>query len=235
MPHAVFTTHFPITPRAQERLEYYSAQLSEWNSRFNLVAESTLPDIWQRHFFDSAQLFPLLPPLNGRTITVADMGSGAGFPGLVLAIMAEKDSKNSISSSKYAFHLIESVGKKADFLQHIVDILQLECVTIHHDRVESMTTTEKRLRTDVVTARALKSLPELLKLANRLLKNDGVSLFLKGRNAVVELTEARKWWTFGCDSFPSLSDPSGSVLRINKLKALPPHGHKNFRKQRVRG
>ncbi len=145
------------------------------------------------------------------------MGSGAGFPGLVLAIMGTQK-----------VHLVESIGKKANFLRLVIDDLELKA-TVHQERVESL----KGLRFDVVTARALKALPELLRYAKPLMHKDSVCLFLKGQQAEAELTEARKYWTFACEKIVSLSDSSGSVLKISDLKALRPHGpnHANRRKR----
>ncbi|MGE3624303.1 MAG: 16S rRNA (guanine(527)-N(7))-methyltransferase RsmG [Bdellovibrionales bacterium] len=181
------------------KLERYAKMLGEWNLKFNLIAESTFPHIWRRHFLDSAQFRKLIPP---EAVTIADLGSGAGLPGLVLSIMGVS-----------GLHLIESIGKKARFLQAVIDDLKLDA-TVLHMRVESI----HNMKFDVVTARALKPLPQLLKLANPLMHKDSLCVFLKGRQLKDELTEAGKYWKFNAETFQSLSDHSGSVLTIRNLK-----------------
>lgn len=200
----------PLPRETLAKLERYADMLAEWNERFNLVAGSTLPQIWQRHFLDSAQLMNYLPEGTRR---LADIGSGAGFPGLVLAILGVPE-----------VHLIESITKKANFLRAVAEELKLN-VTIHNQRAESI----RDLLADVVTARAVTALPELLSLAKPLMGKEATALFLKGQNADAELTEARKYWTFRAEKHLSLSDPSGSVLKISDLKILRPHGHSRKR------
>lgn len=187
-----------------EKLERYATLLQEWNERFNLVAASTLPHVWTRHFLDSAQLMVRIP---ASARVLADLGSGAGFPGLVLAILGVPE-----------VHLVESIGKKAVFLRAVVEELGLN-VTVHQARIEGL----RGLKADVVTARALKALPQLLSLAHPLTRKRTICLFLKGQQADVELTEARKYWTFASEKHESLSDPSGTVLKISDLEPKPRH------------
>lgn len=201
----------PVSHEAWGVLERYAALLSEWNEKFNLVASSTLPHLWRRHMLDSAQLFPLLPKGTRRLV---DLGSGAGFPALVLAIMGVPE-----------VHVIESTGKKAKFLSVVSEELGLN-VIVHQARIESV----RDLEADVVTARAVTSLPLLLSLAKPFMGRASCALFLKGEKADAELTEAAKYWTFSCEKTPSLSDPSGVVLKINELKVLrkdDPRRHKH--------
>jgi 16S rRNA (guanine527-N7)-methyltransferase len=186
------------------RLNTYKEMLISWNEKFNLISESTIPQIWTRHFLDSAQLMEFIP---AQAATIADMGAGAGFPGLVLAIMAQGQNK------PLQLHAIEATGKKADFLQAVVNELKLK-VTIRRERVEAI----KDLRADIVTARALKALPELLKYANRLIHKDSICLFLKGKSLKEELTEAKKNWTFQSEIHPSKSSDSGSILLLRALR-----------------
>ena len=188
----------PASHEAVEKLDLYAAMLSEWNDRFNLVAPSTLPHVWSRHFLDSAQLMPLMPA--GQQ-TLADLGSGAGFPGLVLSIIGKKD-----------VHLVESTGKKADFLRAVIEKLGLDAV-VHQQRVEDM----RDFKFDIITARALSKLNDLLKIANPVLKKNGLCLFLKGQKADEELTESRKYWMFECEKTQSLSGPDGAILAIRNL------------------
>lgn len=196
-----------VSHEAWAKFESYAALLKEWNEKFNLVASSTLPQLWQRHFMDSAQLFPLLP---AHTRCLVDLGSGAGFPGLVLSIMGVPE-----------VHLIESIGKKATFLRAVVQELGLKAV-VHQARIESV----RDLQADVVTARALTALPTLLSLAKPFMTKESVGLFLKGEKAEAELTQAHKYWTFVCNKNQSLSDPSGVVLQISELKVLQAHDPK---------
>ena len=194
----------PVPHETIHRLTTYQEMLISWNARINLVAASTLPNIWSRHFLDSAQLMQYIPD---TARTLADMGAGAGFPGLVLAIMAQDQKKD------LQVHAIESTGKKADFLQAVVDELKLN-VVVRRERIEDI----KDLKADIVTARALKTLPELLKYANRLIHKDTLCIFPKGKGAPEELTEARKYWTFDLETHPSLSDDSGRVFVMQNLR-----------------
>ncbi len=209
-----FVNQFSVSHEYQNNLDRYAALLRTWNENINLVAASTIPDLWTRHFLDSAQLASHLP---ATARCVADIGSGAGFPGLVLGCMGVPD-----------VHLIESVGKKAKFLQAVVDALKLTNVTVHNARVEDL----RGLQVDVVTARAVTALPQLLSWSKPLMQKDSLCLFLKGQNADAELTEARKYWTFDCEKTTSLSDPSGAVLKISALKILRHHGNKPHRSNR---
>jgi 16S rRNA (guanine527-N7)-methyltransferase len=199
-----FMDAYAVSHETIHRLNTYQEMLISWNTKFNLVAASTLPQIWTRHFADSAQLMPHIPT---QALTLADMGAGAGFPGLVLAILALENHKN------LKIYEIESTGKKADFLQAVVDELKLN-VAVRRERIEAI----RDLKVDVVTARALKLLPELLKYANYLTHPDTTCLFLKGKSALEELTEARKYWTFTLETHPSRSDDSGSVLVLQNLR-----------------
>lgn len=185
---------------AVARLDRYAELLAEWNEKFNLIAPSTLAHIWSRHFLDSAQLLPLLPEKFEHQVLV-DLGSGAGFPGLVLSIMGVP-----------GVHLIESTGKKAGFLRTVIADLGLKAV-VKQCRVEEL----ESFRADIITARALAPLNELLSLAARIAKKETLCLFLKGQKADVELTEARKCWMFDCTKTKSLSDSSGTVLAIRNL------------------
>jgi 16S rRNA (guanine527-N7)-methyltransferase len=185
---------------AISKLDRYAELLNEWNQRFNLVAESTLPHVWSRHFLDSAQLIKHIPE---GTKSLADLGSGAGFPGLVLSVLGVLH-----------VHLIESIGKKANFLRAVIDDLNLDA-TVHQTRIED----KHDMKFDVITARALKPLPQLLELSKPLIKKESLCLFLKGQQHGNELTESAKYWRFDHETFPSLSDRSGCVLKITNLRA----------------
>ncbi|MFA6279536.1 MAG: 16S rRNA (guanine(527)-N(7))-methyltransferase RsmG [Bdellovibrionales bacterium] len=205
---AAFKASFPVARETMEKLESYAALLREENEKINLVAASTLPCLWERHFLDSAQLFPLIP--SPKTARLIDLGSGAGFPALVLAIMGVAE-----------VHCVESTGKKARFLEAVAKGLALP-VTVHQDRIEAL----KGLKGDVVTARALAALPDLLGLAAPFMKKDSIGLFLKGEKADAELTEAHKYWTFSVEKRESLTSPTSVILQISDLKARPKHDRK---------
>jgi 16S rRNA (guanine527-N7)-methyltransferase len=185
------------------RLTEYGGILRYWQKSVNLVGRVTLTDIWRRHMLDSAQLIPHIPE-SAREIV--DMGSGAGFPGLVLAIMLDRP-----------VHLIEATGKKAAFLREAARVTDAP-VTVHNCRIEALSAWP----VDLITARALAPMEKLLEYAEPFpgpnSSGSPVCLFLKGAKAEQELTEAHKSWKMTVDRFPSITDPEGSVLRIQDLK-----------------
>lgn len=189
------------------RLEAYAALLAKWQAKINLVGPATLPETWQRHFLDSAQLYAHLP---AHTRVITDLGSGAGFPGLVLAIVAEAAGRD------LTVHLVESDARKAAFLTEAAREARIAgAVKIHPIRAEALA---GRMSADVVTARALAPLDTLLGLARPLLKPDGLCLFLKGEKADEEIAEAQKRWDFALERAASKSDPGGVILKIRGLK-----------------
>lgn len=180
------------------RLTLYADLLVKWQRAINLVGPRTLADLWRRHMLDSAQLFPLLP---AKTRTLVDLGSGAGFPGLVLAIMGVPD-----------VHLVESDHRKAAFLAHVSRETGTH-ITVHAERIENMPTIDA----DVVTARALAPLPKLLGLARKFVCQETVCLFLKGQDVVSELTETTKSMTMSVERLPSQTAPSATILRLKEI------------------
>jgi 16S rRNA (guanine527-N7)-methyltransferase len=182
------------------RMKAYVGLLADWNARHNLVSKASLDEVWQRHVLDSAQLAPLIPP---QARTLADLGSGAGFPGLVLAVLL---------GDRVAVTLFEATRKKADFLRAAAERLGL-AVVVRNERIEEAT----RAVFDVLTARACAPLPELLEYAQHFAGPKTVCLFLKGQNVGVELTEARKSWRMKVREHPSLTHPFGVVLEIREL------------------
>jgi len=180
--------------------ERFSGMLAEANSRVNLVGASTLADYWRRHFLDSAQLLTLAPSAR----VWADLGSGAGFPGVILAILL-KD----VAGARV--YLVESMAKRCRFLDEAVRALALPA-SVHNARAESLA-----LDVDVVTARACAPLTRLLGFARPSLKRGARGLFLKGAEVDSELAEARKSWRFVLATHPSLSDPRGRILEITEL------------------
>ena len=196
---ADFQADVSVSRETLERLETYAALLEKWNRAINLVGRTTLPDVWRRHMLDSAQIVELLPPApDGRPRRIVDLGSGAGFPGLVLAILGAGE-----------VHLIESDQRKAAFLREVARHTSAPA-KIHACRIEDA----PEIAADVVTARALAPLTDLLGYANRFLTSGGVAVFPKGRGVEEELTAARKAWSMQVNTLPSRSDPGGTLLLI---------------------
>lgn len=193
---AAFVDRLHVSRETLDRLTAYAELLRRWQARINLVSPTTLDQLWERHFLDSAQLYPLLP--SGR---VADLGSGAGFPGLALAVMGAPD-----------VHLVESDSRKCAFLREAARVCGV-AVTIHNRRIEQVAP----LGAATVTARALAPVATLLDWAQPHLSPGGVCLFLKGRNVDDELAEAASAWTMRIERFPSLTDPAASILRLSEI------------------
>lgn len=188
------------------KLRAYEASLKEWQNKFNLVSNSSLEDAWNRHFIDSMQLFKYIPK---SAKSLYDFGSGAGFPGMVLAIMAsEKTPYLKVS-------LIESINKKTLYLKHVSEICSTN-VEIFNQRIESL----PKNKVDVVTSRAMTSLNDLLSYAYPFCKTDTVCIFPKGKKHQEEIDEARKHWQFDCQTNPSETSTEGVILVITKLAKL---------------
>ena len=210
---AAFRAAADVSRETLDRLERYAALLEKWNRAINLVARGSLADLWRRHMLDSAQLWPLLPPPQGRAPRsrprrILDLGSGAGFPGLVLAIMG-------IAEGDVEVHLVEVDQKKAAFLREAARIAEAP-VTLHVQRIESLAP----FPVDAVTARACAPLSRLLDYAAPFLRHyqsgepAPVGLFLKGRDVDRELTEAREKWKMETELLPSRTDAAAKILRI---------------------
>ncbi|MEQ9315607.1 MAG: 16S rRNA (guanine(527)-N(7))-methyltransferase RsmG, partial [Henriciella sp.] len=184
-------------------LEGYIATLNDWRSRINLIGPREFDQIWARHVYDSAQLIPLV----GDGAQVVDLGSGAGFPGLVLGCHAKTNGT--------AVTLVESVGKKCAFLADVTSKLQLP-VRIENRRVESI----KAESADFVTARAFAPLPKLLDYAEPWLKRGATGLFFKGERWREELTEAQECWILAYEAIPSRTSETGVILKITEAKRV---------------
>lgn len=194
----------------------YRALLLKWQAKINLVSAATLDDVWERHFADSAQLFRLLAE---DAVHVADLGSGAGFPGLVLALMARDAGRSSM------FHLVESDSRKAAFLIEAALALKLfnHNVRVHAVRLEKMGEGRIAGTMDVAVARALAALPDLLAHAMPMLVPGGTCLFLKGTKAEDEIAAARRaGWRFELTRHASRVAGGGALLEISKLAREAP-------------
>ncbi len=181
-------------------IEAYRTLLARANARMNLVGDSTLGDFWRRHFIDSAQLVWFAP----HERVWADLGSGAGLPGIVLAILMKGRRGGHV-------HLIESVAKRARFLAETAAALDLPA-TVHHARAEIL-----ELSVEAVTARACAPLTRLLGFARPYMERGARGLFLKGREVEAEIAAARAAWRFRAQAHASLSDPRGRVLVVTEL------------------
>ncbi|NDG36293.1 MAG: 16S rRNA (guanine(527)-N(7))-methyltransferase RsmG [Alphaproteobacteria bacterium] len=182
-----------------DKFRAYLTLLEKWQARINLVANSTLAEAWQRHILDSGQLAAFYPP---QTKNIMDVGSGAGFPGLVLAIMGG-----------VTVDLVESDQRKAVFLSTVIGKLDLPA-KVHNQRIETL----PQLFPDVITARALAPVPKLLKLIENQLSLESVCLFLKGAAVQDELTNLQTYSTMDATTHPSLSGPTGVVLELKNSR-----------------
>jgi 16S rRNA (guanine527-N7)-methyltransferase len=197
-----FTELVPVSRETLAHLEAYADLLVRWSARINLVGRDTLPDLWRRHILDSAQLHGFIPSSAQNLI---DLGSGAGLPGLVLAILGAP-----------GVELVEGDSRKAAFLREAARITGAE-VTIRPCRIQAVPPHP----VDIVTARACAPLDRLLDLAAPFLASDTLCLFPKGERYDEELTLARKAWTMNVSVEQSLSDRRGVVLRLQQVAREP--------------
>lgn len=191
---------FSLTPDIKQKLDAYSRILLEWNRSINLIAKSTESDFWQRHFEDSIQLENFIP---SHTKSVLDVGSGAGFPGLVLAI----------TRPDLEVTLVESDHKKTAFLMNVSRETNSP-VKIFSERLEKIAPQNP----DLITARAFAPLDKLLELCSSQINNKTEFLLLKGGQVEEELANAKKMWEFEHQIYPSKTDKSGVILHIQGAK-----------------
>jgi 16S rRNA (guanine527-N7)-methyltransferase len=187
-----------LTPDQHARLTAYAGLIARWSPRINLVAPGDLPRLWDRHIADAAQLVPLIPR---AARSIADLGSGAGLPGLVLAILTGLPT-----------HLVERDRRKAAFLREAARATAAPA-TVYAADAGAL----PPLGADLVTARALAPLLDLLKLVARHLAPGGAALLPKGASAEAELTAAAPVWTMRVERFPSRTDPAASILRLTEV------------------
>jgi len=193
----------PVSRETTERLDRFAALLLDWQSRMNLIAASTVATLWTRHIADSLQLLAAAP----QARKWADLGSGAGFPGVPIACALAGREGTEV-------HLIESNQKKAAFLREAVRVTGAPA-TVHAERVADFARTFHG-ELDVITARALAPLPKLLSIAYPLLKSGAQGLFPKGQDVEAELTEATKCWSIQTALVPSRTDPKSRIMVIRK-------------------
>jgi len=197
----------PVSRETEKRLDMFVSLLLFWQGKFNLIASSTLPQIWTRHIADSLQLLALAPEAR----VWVDFGSGAGFPGIPIACALA-------GTPGVMVHLIESVGKKANFLREVVRALALPA-QVHQIRAEKFGETCAET-VHVVTARALAPLKILCDQAFPLIAKGALGIFPKGQDVDAELTEAAKYWKLEASIVPSVTSPTGAIVVIRGLKRL---------------
>jgi len=194
---------FHVKHAALTDLQSFHDILARQNEVMNLVGPATLPDYWSRHVLDSAQLLDHRPDAR----IWADLGAGAGFPGVVLAILLKHT-----EGAAPCVYLVESLAKRCRFLTDVVTVLNLPAKIIN-DRAENV-----RLKADVVTARAVAPMTRLLGFAENFVRAGADAWFLKGENVESELTDAGKGWHFDVTLHESISDPRGRVVHVERLR-----------------
>lgn len=190
-----------VSRETLERLKIYADLLVEWQGYFNLVSKNSIPMMWHRHFYDSAQLLALAPEGSGPWL---DLGSGAGFPGMVLAIMGREN-----------ISLVESNGKKVKFLIEVAKATGTK-VRVVHDRIEKI----KPFKAAVLSARAVASLPDLLDSLAPFIDDHSICLFPKGQDVEFELTAAAKCWNMNVERCPSHTSSDSQVLRLRHVQRI---------------
>jgi 16S rRNA (guanine527-N7)-methyltransferase len=199
-----FAARTGVSRETLAALERYAALLEKWQRAINLVSPATVSELWWRHMLDSAQLHPLVPP---STRALLDIGSGAGLPGLVLAILGVA-----------GVHLVEADARKAAFLREAARVAAPTAgVTVHAARIERL----EPFAADVITARACAPLPDLLKMSAPFLAPDTICIFPKGARADEELTAAGKDWRMRVARVPSLTDGAATILKLDQIAREP--------------
>jgi len=195
-------TTLNVSRETELQLQAYVAHLQKWNSKINLIAKAGAAEIWNRHIEDGLQLVALIPP---SAKTLVDLGSGAGLPGLVLAI----------ACPALAVTLVEQDTRKAAFLRDAARVVGLGNVTVCEQDIA-----KHEARYDVVTARALAPLSQLCHYAIHLIHKDSICLFPKGEAYANELVEAQQNWQMQTSLIPSVTQPKANIVSITELKPL---------------
>ena len=192
-----------VSRETLDQLTLFASIVEKWTPKINLISKASVPNIWQRHIEDSMQLYSLAPAVDSWV----DLGSGGGFPAIVVALLANQDGRNT------KFTLVESDQRKCAFLRTAIRELDLKADVLN-DRIENIAP----LEADVVSARALADLSTLIGLARRHLRPDGIAIFPKGRSWKSEDTKARLSWKYVNEAIPSRTDSSAAILKIKEIK-----------------
>lgn len=201
-----FARGFDVSRETVARLQHYAALLAKWNPAINLVSKTTLPHLWTRHFADSAQLLALAEPHAKRWV---DLGSGGGFPGLVVALLAAE------ARPELRVSCIESDQRKATFLRTVARDTGVD-VEVIAKRIDDVAP----FAADVVSARALAPLDVLIGYAAPHLAPGGVALFLKGTGRAVEVDRALAHWAFRLDTIASRTDSASAILKVGDIRRV---------------
>ncbi len=197
-PFDLLNQHCHVSRETFDRLSIYSNELIKWQARVNLVSPDTIPNLWERHFLDSLQLIKLIP---NSTKRILDLGSGAGFPGLIISIAGGKE-----------VTLVESDMKKCIFMKEVIRLASANAQVINK-RIEDCDVQS----VDMITSRALADLNTLLSMAFHFVSRETICLFPKGKNYAMELEQAKQEWSFDVVAHPSITDTSAVVLEITNL------------------
>jgi len=195
---------YNVSRETIENLKLFQNMVLEWNKKLNLISKSSEKDIWERHIIDSLQLCQFI---NKNDESLYDLGSGAGFPGVVLAIVAKE------KFPKLKVTLIESIGKKVLFLKEVNKTLDLK-LNIINDRIENL----KIPKADIISSRALASLEKLLEYAKPFCSEKTTLLFPKGEKWPEEINKAKEKWIFCYKNTQSITNSRGCILLINKIR-----------------
>jgi 16S rRNA (guanine527-N7)-methyltransferase len=197
-----------VSRETRQKIRIYASLLQKWQKKINLVSDSTLPGLWSRHFYDSYQLKKYFEtPESGKIqgkVKILDIGSGAGFPGLLLSMLGVGE-----------FHMVESNSKKCAFMRQVIRETGCDAI-IHNERVEHLSA----FNVNFVTSRACASLDKLLGMAQNFMGEESIGLFLKGQIADQEIREARQNWQFDVEKFTSATEETGIILKVSHIKAL---------------
>jgi 16S rRNA (guanine527-N7)-methyltransferase len=198
-PFSLLNSHVAVSRETFQRLKIYHDLLLKWQSKINLVGKDTIPDSWSRHFLDSLQLKNYLMGVDGK---ILDVGTGAGFPGMVLAIAGVKN-----------IFLIDSDEKKISFLKEVSRETKTD-VNIICDRVENYSTDN----VSIILSRAVANLCDLFETNFHNVSHETICLFPKGKNYAREIDDAKKEWSFKHDILPSVTDKNAVILRVSNLQ-----------------
>ncbi len=198
---------FNVSRESFAKLQILAKLLLEWQKHFNLIAPATIPNLWERHILDSLQLLPLLPP---GLKAIADLGSGAGFPGLVLA-----------ATQSATVHMYEANGKKAAFLNEA--LRQMQCAgLVHRERLEPLRAPQNMPPVQLITARAVAPLTHLLAMAAPFMTKGATALFHKGQDVDTELEEAANSWRMVYHKIASQTDSLSVILEVKEIARVQP-------------